>query len=90
MTGGWLVDRQQLHVEEKRRVRWDAGDCLVAVRKARWNRESSLGLDPHAKDTNIPAFDNLASADLEVEWLALFVRCRRVLESNTSKMKMPD
>lgn len=68
-----LFDLQQLDIEDQLGVGWDAGNALLAVREMRRDRDAALATDGHAGDTDIPALDDLALAQLESERLSLLV-----------------
>src|SRR5581483_12078388 len=66
-----LADRQQLHLEEQRRVgRNDAARAARAVAEVRRDGELALAADLHAGDAFVPAADHFAFAEREHERLA--------------------
>ena len=98
-----LLDREQLDVERQRRVAGDAAvtserwrtddDALgagLAVRERGRDGELALATDLHARDTLVPALDDLALTEAEGERRALGAAAseqakyeRAHLESNT-------
>lgn len=68
-----LLDLEALDVEDQGGVGWDAREGLGAVGEVGGNGDSALTTDGHAGDTNVPTLDDLASAELEGERLALLV-----------------
>lgn len=65
---------RQERTEDKGRVGRDTSLSTLAVRKSRRYSEQTLTTDLHACDTGIPAFDDFALAELELERIALSVR----------------
>lgn len=74
-----LVQRDELEVEGELRVWWDAGQLLASVGVLCWHNDASLRTDTHALDTDVPALDDIAVTELELERLALGVGYRSVL-----------
>jgi len=69
-----LADRDALDVEDQVRVRGNVrGSTTLAVRKSGGDGETTLATGCHASDTDVPALDDLANAELERERLALLV-----------------
>lgn len=69
-----LVDRDTLDVEDQVRVGGDVrGSTLLAVSHRGGDGEATLATSGHASDTDVPALDDLADAELESERLALLV-----------------
>lgn len=74
-----LADRNALDVEDQVGVGWDVrGSTLLAVCKRGGDRQATLTTSGHAGNTNVPALDDLADAELEGERLALLVGCHVV------------
>lgn len=71
---GYSLDLQQLDVKDQSTVAGDAGHALAAVRLAGGNGQATLTADSHALDTDVPAVNDLALAQLEGERGALLVR----------------
>ena len=71
-----LVDRNALDIEDQvgvgRNVR---GRTLLSVRHRGGEGEATLAASGHTSDTDVPAFDDLANAELEGKGLALLVGC---------------
>ena len=70
-----LFDSKQLDIEGELAVRRNAGQRLAAVREVRRNGQPALTADRHAHNADIPSLDDLATASLEAERLALLVGC---------------
>ena len=68
-----LFDLKELDIEDHLRVGWDSGKGLLSVCEMRRNRNAALTTDSHAGNTDIPALNDLALAELEAERLALLV-----------------
>lgn len=80
-----LADRDALDVEDQVRVGRDIGEGLVAVGQLGGDGEPALTTGRDALDTNVPALDDLADAELEGEWLALLVGCRLLAQAWQTK-----
>src|SRR4051812_49599196 len=66
-----LQDFEQLHLEHQRRLRRnDAAAALVAVGEGGRDGEAALAADFHALDAFVPAADDVAGAEGEVERVA--------------------
>lgn len=78
-----LLDLQQLDVKGQLAVGGDAGHAARAVAQVGGDGQATLAADSHTDDTDVPALDDLALADLEGERLALLVGCREVPVSGT-------
>src|SRR4051794_14346400 len=75
-----LLDRQELDVEDERRVwRNGAAGAALAVAELRRNDERPLSTDLHAGDTLIPAADDRARTEAEFERLAVIPRAVELL-----------
>lgn len=70
-----LFDGEKLDIEDQLAVGRNAGELLAAIGKVGGDCQATLATDSHAGDTNVPALDDLASAGLEAERLALLVGC---------------
>ena len=70
-----LVDRDALHVEHEIRVGLNARRGLFAVAEVCRNSDAPLASNLDAFDSDVPAFDDFAGAELECKGLALLVRC---------------
>lgn len=68
-----LLNLQELDVEDESAVGWDTRKSLAAVGEVGWNGETTLSTDGHAGNTDVPSLDDLASTELEAEWLTLLV-----------------
>jgi hypothetical protein len=76
LTRTCLTDRDALDVEDQVGVGGNVrGRALLAVRKRGGDGEATLTAGGHAGDTDVPALDDLADAELEGERLALLVCC---------------
>ena len=73
VAGSRSLDLEELHVEDERAVRRDAGNGPAAVGKVGGDGQAALTTDRHAENTDVPALDDLALADLEGERRALLV-----------------
>jgi len=74
--GDALTNRDALDVEDQVGVGWDVrGRTLLAVCERSGDSEATFTSGGHAGDTDVPAFDDLADAELEGKWLALLVGC---------------
>lgn len=70
-----LLDAQQLDVKDERRVAGNARKRLVSIGHLGGNSDATLSTSGHAGETEIPALDDLTSAELEAERAALLVGC---------------
>ena len=68
-----LFDFEELDVEDQLRVGGDAGKSTLAVGEMRGDADAALTTDGHAGNTDVPALDDLALAELEGKRLALLV-----------------
>lgn len=68
-----LFDFEQFDVKDELRVGGDTGQSFLAVCEVRGDGDAALATGGHASDTDVPALDDLALAELEGEWLAFFV-----------------
>lgn len=74
LTG--LVDRDALDVEDQVGVGGNVrGSTALAVGHGSGDGEATLAAGGHASDTDVPALDDLADAELEGKGLALLVGC---------------
>jgi hypothetical protein len=64
-----LVDRQTFDIKMQLRICRDAFLSLLAVRKIGWNSKTTLAASGHARDTDVPSFNDFANAELEFEGL---------------------
>ena len=71
-----LFDLKELDIEDHLRVGGNSGKSLLSVCEMRRDRNAALTTDSHAGNTDIPALNDLALAELEAEWLALLVGYR--------------
>src|SRR5262249_46610267 len=70
-----LLDREQLHIEHQRGVRWDdAAGARSAVRELRRNDEPALPAALHARDALIPAGNHAACAERKRKRLIAIAR----------------
>src|SRR5262245_32056391 len=59
-----LLDREQLHIEHQRGIRWDdAAGAVRAVGELWRNDEAALPAHLHARDALIPARNHLTAAE---------------------------
>jgi hypothetical protein len=71
-----LTDRDTLDVEDQVRVGGNVRRrTLLAICERSGNGKAALTSGGHTGDTDVPALDDLADAELEREWLALLVGC---------------
>lgn len=68
-----LFDLKELDIEDHLRVGRDSRKSLLAVCEMRRDRNAALTTDSHAGNTDVPALNDLALAELEAERLALLV-----------------
>jgi len=68
-----LFDGEKLDIEDQLAVGRNAGELLAAIGKVGGDRQATLAADSHTGDTDVPAFNDLASAGLEAERFALLV-----------------
>lgn len=68
-----LLDLQQLDVKDEGRIGRDSWHTSAAIGVLRWNSQASLSTDLHTSNTDVPALDDFASAELEGEWFARLI-----------------
>lgn len=71
------LDLEELDVEGQLAVAGDTRKGLGAVGEAGGDGKATLAANAHADNTDVPALDDLALADLERERLALLVGCEK-------------
>ena len=65
---------KQLEVEDELRIGWDVGGrSFLAIAMMRRDCDTTLTACSHTSNTDIPACNHFAGAELEGEWFALFV-----------------
>lgn len=74
-----LLDLQELDIEHQGAVGRNSGLSFAAIRRLGGDSKSTLTTNGHAGNTNIPALNDLALAELECERLAGFVGCTRAI-----------
>lgn len=73
-----LLDLKELDIEGELRVGRDTRDTLLAVGKVRRDEDAAFTTSGHTSNTDVPALNDLALAQLEGEWLSLLVGYRTV------------
>lgn len=68
-----LFDLKTFNIKDQLRVGRNTGESLLAVRKVRRDGDTALRANCHASNSNLPALDDFALAELEGERLSLLV-----------------
>ena len=71
--GLFSVDLQQLQVERELRVCWNAWHFPLAVCQFCGDDDATFAANRHARNTDVPALDDIATSKGEGERLALLV-----------------
>src|SRR5688572_27955405 len=70
-----LLNAQQFDLEDQVRVRWNVRRRTHRpITEATRDKQLALTPDFHAHQSLVPALDDLADADLEINWLASSIR----------------